>query len=83
VNLSCPPTSTLGGPVMRDRLWFFDRPVQDTKDGRTTAITNILTPSAANCGGTRAREHIRCRATIVLARTSLRPITDKRVESPT
>ncbi len=33
---------TLGGPVLHDRLWFFTAGrFQDTKDGRTTAITNL------------------------------------------
>ena len=33
---------TLGGPVLRDRLWFFTAGrFQGTKEGRTTAITNV------------------------------------------
>ena len=32
---------TLGGPVLRDRLWFFTAGrLQDTKEGRTLSITN-------------------------------------------
>jgi outer membrane receptor for ferrienterochelin and colicin len=33
---------TLGGPVLRDRLWFFTAGrLQDSKEGRTLAVTNI------------------------------------------